>query len=184
MIHAQMTIQEILGMFPNKAHKLSHAITSAGLHCVGCHAAAWETLEVGMRGHGKTQEEIDHLVHVLNELLQEEESNPDTITLTPKAAQKFLKFAEEEKKLGWALRLDDAMAGCSGFEYILDFSEKPSDEDQIFHSEGIDIHVNKNKAPRLLGSIIDYVDGIHSTGFKVENPNVKASCGCGSSHNY
>jgi hydrid cluster protein-associated redox disulfide domain len=70
-IHRQMTIDQILSLFPDKAQKLSYEITKAGLHCIGCQAATWETLEAGMMGHGMHDEQIDTLVTRLNALLQE-----------------------------------------------------------------------------------------------------------------
>lgn len=184
-IHRQMTIDQILSMFPFKAQRLSQEITNAGLHCVGCHAATWETLEAGMYGHGMDDTAIEKLISRLNALLDEPvEAHSKTIALTQRAARKYQEILEEEDKLGWGIRFGDKMAGCSGFEYILDYSEKAESNDEIFESHGIQIHVNKAMAKRLLGSEIDYVDGLHGSGFKISNPNVKASCGCGSSHNY
>lgn len=183
-IHRQMTIESILALFPNKAQRLSQEITNAGLHCVGCHAATWETLEGGMMGHGKTEAEIDKLVERLNALLDEPHVDPTTITLTARAAAKFQKILAEEGKEGWGMRFGDKMAGCNGFEYLLDYSEKASDEDEIFESHGVEIHIEKNTVKRLLGSEIDYIDGLQGSGFKISNPHVKSSCGCGTSHGY
>lgn len=182
-IHRHMTIEEILSLFPYKAQKLSQEITNAGLHCVGCQAATWETLEAGMYGHGMTDEAIERLLGRLNALL-EEEIDTTTITITKRAAQKYLEILAEEGKQGWGLRFAERMAGCSGFEYALDYSEKALPDDTTFESMGIQIHVNNAMVGRLLGSEIDFVDGLHGSGFKISNPNVKASCGCGSSHNY
>jgi len=182
-IHRHMTIEEILSLFPHKAQRLSQEITNAGLHCVGCHAATWETLEAGMLGHGMTNEQIDRLVERLNALL-EEEVDATTITITKRAAKKYLEILEEEGKQGWGLRFAERMAGCSGFEYALDYSEKALADDEIFESLGIQIHINKAMVKRLLGSEIDFVDGLHGSGFKISNPNVRSSCGCGSSHGY
>jgi iron-sulfur cluster assembly protein len=183
-IHRHMTIEEILSLFPHKAQRLSQEITNAGLHCVGCHAATWETLEAGMLGHGMSNEQIEKLTANLNALLDEEENyDATTITLTPKAAQKYKEILEEEGKLGWGMRFGEKMAGCSGFEYLLDYSEKALPEDEVFEAHGTQIHVNKKMLKRLLGSVIDYVEGLNP-GFKITNPNVKASCGCGSSHGY
>jgi iron-sulfur cluster assembly accessory protein len=181
--HRQMTIDEILSMFPHKAQRLSQEITSAGLHCIGCHAATWETLEAGMMGHGMNDEAIERLVKRLNALL-EEETDLTTITLTPRAAKKYLEILAEEGKQGWGIRFAERMAGCSGFEYALDYSEKALDDDETFVSQGIQIHVNKAMVKRLIGSEIDFLDGLQGSGFKITNPNVKASCGCGTSHNY
>lgn len=183
-IHRHMTIDQILSMFPNKAQRLSQEITNAGLHCIGCHAATWETLEAGMLGHGLKEEDIQRLVDRLNDLLDAPESDPTTITMTSRAAQKFLQILAEEEKIGWGLRFGDRMSGCSGFEYILDYSEQPNPEDQVFESMGIQIHVDKASLKRLLGSEIDYVDALQGSGFKISNPQAKSSCGCGSSHNY
>jgi iron-sulfur cluster assembly accessory protein len=182
-IHAQMTIQEILDLFPHKAQKLAYEITAAGLHCVGCQAAVYETLEAGMKGHGMGDEAIARLVKRLNALL-EEESDPSTITITPRAAKKFLDILEEEKQQGYGLRLGLKMSGCSGFEYILDFSEKALESDEVFFSNGIEIHVAKALVSQLLGCEIDYIEGLNSAGFKITNPNVRHTCGCGSSHSY
>lgn len=182
-IDRQMTIEDILGMFPNKAQKLSQEITNAGLHCVGCHAATWETLEAGMMSHGKTNEQIDELVRRLNALLAEP-VDTTTISITPRGAAKFIEIASEEGKQGWGIRFSEEMAGCNGFEYVLDFSEKANADDEVFVSNGIEIHIRKVQVPRLLGSEIDFVDGLRGSGFKISNPNVKSSCGCGSSHGY
>lgn len=182
-IDRHMTIEGILSSFPGKAQALAHTLTSAGLHCVGCGAATWETLEAGVLGHGMSEEALDQLEAKLNAVLEQEE-DLTTITLTPKAASKFFAVCEEEGMVGYGLRFEERAAGCSGFEYHLDFSEKSNPDDTIFESEGIEIHVNNAMAPRLIGSSIDYVDGLSNSGFKVSNPNARSSCGCGTSHGY
>lgn len=182
-ISRQMTIEEIFSRFPQKAQKLAQEITNAGLHCVGCQAATWETLEAGMLGHGFSEGEIDHLVERLNAIL-EEKIDLSTITMTKKAAEKYREILKEEGKEGWGLRFGDRAAGCSGFEYVLDYSKEAKKEDKVFISEGIEIHVHEKMVARLLGSEIDYLEGLNHAGFKITNPNVKASCGCGNSQSY
>ncbi|HRD55749.1 MAG TPA: iron-sulfur cluster assembly accessory protein [Parachlamydiaceae bacterium] len=182
-IHRHMTIEEILSLFPHKAQRLAHEITSAGLHCVGCHAATWETLEAGMMGHGMGNDAIERLLGRLNVLL-EEEMDASTITLTEKAAEKYKQILADEGKTGYGIRFAEKMAGCNGFEYMLDYSEKAGENDVIFVSRDIEIHVEKSMLGRLLGAVIDYIDGLQGSGFKISNPNVRSSCGCGSSHGY
>jgi len=182
-IHRQMTISQILSLFPHKAQRLSQEITNAGLHCVGCQAATWETLEAGMLGHGMNEAAITRLESRLNALLKEK-ADMTTISLTQRAAAKFLEFLADEGKQGWGMSLDEIMKGCNGFEYDLDYSEKAGPDDEVFESQGIQIHVKKSKAQRFLGTEIDFVDGIHGSGFKVSNPNVRSACGCGTSHGY
>jgi iron-sulfur cluster assembly protein len=182
-ITPDMTIGEIFSKFPQKSQRLAQAMTNAGLHCSSCSAATWETLEAGMVGHGMAQAAIQKLVQQLNAIL-EEEIDLETITLTPRAAKKFKEFAQEEGNENFALRFGDTAGGCGGFQYILDFSEKAEKDDAIYHSEGIEIHIKKGMLGRLLGSVIDYVDGLQGAGFKISNPNVKSSCGCGTSQGY
>lgn len=181
-ITREMTIQEIFAKHPTKAQKLAQELTRSGLNCVGCSASTWETVESGVLRHGMSEQDLKDLLNRLNTVLQQE-SDPTTITLTKKAAQTFLRISEQEGKTGWGLRFDEKPAGCSGFEYVLEFSEKPIENDEIFHSNGVDIHVYKSALGRLLGCEIDYLDGLES-GFKVNNPNVRSSCGCGTSHGY
>lgn len=183
LIHRDMTIEEILGGFPQKSQKLAQEITNAGLHCVGCQAATWETLEAGMLGHGFADEEIEKLVGRLNAILAEP-VDLSTIRITKRAADKYKQILVDDGREGWGLRFGDKAAGCSGFEYVLDYSEKAEADDEVFASHGLEIHVNKQMAPRLLGSEIDYVDGLNGSGFKITNPNAKGSCGCGKSQSY
>lgn len=184
MIKRDMTIEDILSGFPEKASQLAEAISQAGLHCTSCDAASWETLEAGMLSHGMDDAKIDGLVDILNQTLNEAGPPADTITLTTAAADKYRAILKAENKEGWGLHFSERAAGCSGFEYALDYSEKADDEHTVFESEGIKIHVPNASVDRLLGCKIDYTEGLKGSGFKITNPNVKSGCGCGSSHGY
>ncbi|MES2122340.1 MAG: iron-sulfur cluster assembly accessory protein [Chlamydiota bacterium] len=182
-ITRDMTIESIFSKFPHKSQKLGQEMTNTGLHCVGCGAATWETLEAGMIGHGFPEEEIDALIGRLNGILTEV-SDLNSISMTKRAAEKYMGILKEEGKEGWGLRFADRAAGCSGFEYVLDYSEKALEGDVTFHSHGVDIFVNEGVVSRLLGSEIDFVDGLNGSGFKISNPNAKGTCGCGKSQSY
>jgi len=182
-ITREMTIEEIFSHFPQKSQKLGQEMTNAGLHCVGCGAATWETLETGMLSHGFAEQEIDALLGRLNAILQET-IDLSTITMTPRAAKQFQRILDEEGKKDWALRFGIRAGGCNGYEYILDFSQNPKEDDCVFKSEGVTIHVNKKDAELLTGCEIDYYDGLQGAGFKISNPNAKGSCGCGESQSY
>ena len=182
-IHREMTIDDIFSSFPEKAQRLSQEMANAGLQCVGCQAATWETLEAGMFGHGMDEAAIDELVERLNEII-DKELDLQTICMTKRAAKKFKELLEKEGKEGWGLRFSDKPGGCGGFEYLLDFSEKSKEDDAVFSSHGVQIYVNHEILPRLLGSEIDYLDGLMGAGFKIINPNVKNSCSCGESQSY
>jgi iron-sulfur cluster assembly accessory protein len=182
-ISKEMTIEEIFSRFPQKSQKLAQEMTNSGLHCVGCGAAVWETLEAGMLSHDFSPEEVDEMVERLNGILAQK-SDPSSIALTKRAADKLKLILKEEGKEGWGLRFGDKAAGCSGFEYVLDFSEKAEEDDKVFTSEGIEIHVHGGDVSRLIGCEIDFVDGLNGSGFKISNPNAKGSCGCGKSQSY
>jgi iron-sulfur cluster assembly protein len=182
VITKEMTIEDILNSFPQKSQKIAQVLADEGLQCAGCCASAWETLEAGLLGHDRTQEEIDAIVTKLNQVI-EEPMEETSIAMTEAAATKFKEFAGSQEDVK-ALRFGDKPAGCSGFEYVLEFSKEAKEDDEVFHSQGIEIHVKKSQLPRLMGCTIDYADGLSSSGFKIINPNAKSSCGCGSSHGY
>lgn len=182
-ITREMTIEEILSGFPQKSQKLAQELTDTGLHCVGCGAATWETLESGVLGHGFSEGDLEALLGRLNTILAQE-SDPSTITMTKRAADKYREILAEEGKTGYGLRFGDKAGGCSGFEYTLDYSPAAKETDVVFLAEGVEIHVHENMAPRLLGVEIDYTDGLNGSGFKISNPNAKGSCGCGKSQSY
>src|SRR5579872_2065870 len=92
-----MTIEDIFKKFPNKSQKLAQEMTNAGLHCVGCSAATWETVEAGMYSHGFLDEQIDGLIGKLNTILDEKE-DLSTITLTERAAKKLNAILDSEGK--------------------------------------------------------------------------------------
>lgn len=104
------------------------------------------------------------------------------VSLTERAAAKFRELAAEEPS-GEAevLRIAIQGGGCSGFQYALGFDRGPQDGDNEVESNGVRIVVDPFSAPYLIGSEIDFVDALMGAGFAIENPNVVASCGCGSS---
>jgi iron-sulfur cluster assembly protein len=104
------------------------------------------------------------------------------ITLTDIGAEKVRDFlAGQAPQAGTAgLRVGVRGGGCSGFQYVLAFDEK-REGDETFEDKGITLLVDRPSLPYVSGSVIDFVDGLQGAGFKVENPNVIAACGCGSS---
>jgi iron-sulfur cluster assembly accessory protein len=102
------------------------------------------------------------------------------VTITPKAADKVREFMADDAEAS-ALRIAVQGGGCSGFQYALGFDAGPQDGDAIIEMHGVTIIVDPFSAPYLRGAGVDFVDGLTGTGFKIENPNVVAGCGCGSS---
>jgi iron-sulfur cluster assembly protein len=104
------------------------------------------------------------------------------ITLTEKGAEKVRDFLASQETVAETagLRVGVRGGGCSGFQYALAFDEQ-RDGDTVFEDQGIRLLVDDPSLPYVSGSVIDFVDGLPGAGFKVENPNVTAACGCGSS---
>ena len=103
------------------------------------------------------------------------------INLTEKAAEKVREIAKAESLEGQGLRLRVIGGGCSGFSYDLYFEEKPGELDETFESLGVNLFIDPLSAQYLEGTEIDYVESLGGSGFKFNNPNIKGTCGCGSS---
>ena len=103
------------------------------------------------------------------------------IQLTEKAAEKVREIRQAENiENGLGLRLRVVGGGCSGFSYDLYFDEMQA-SDKTFEVHGVKVVVDPMSLQYLIGTEIDYVEGLHGAGFKFGNPNVKSTCGCGSS---
>ncbi len=104
------------------------------------------------------------------------------ITVTDKGADKIREFLDQQQQNGSVdgLRVGVKGGGCSGFQYILAFDER-REGDEVVDADGITLLVDGESLPYVKGSVIDFVEEMMGAGFKVENPNVVAACGCGSS---
>ena len=104
------------------------------------------------------------------------------ITFTEKGAEKVQEFLDSQSAdiQTSGLRVGVRGGGCSGFQYALAFDTQRED-DEIFEDHGLRILVDSPSLPYVRGAIVDYVEGLQGAGFKVDNPNVIAACGCGSS---
>jgi len=101
------------------------------------------------------------------------------VAVSDVAARKIseLVAANEEEQ---ALRIAVRGGGCSGFQYALAL-DKPKSDDHVFEHNGVSVVVDQVSMQFVFGSEVDFVDGLQGAGFTVNNPNVVAACGCGSS---
>jgi iron-sulfur cluster assembly protein len=104
------------------------------------------------------------------------------VTITDRGAEKVREFlaAQEADGSVAGLRVGVRGGGCSGFQYQLAFDEQ-REQDAVFETHGLKLLVDNESLPFVRGSVIDYQETLQGAGFKVENPNVVAACGCGSS---
>jgi iron-sulfur cluster assembly protein len=102
------------------------------------------------------------------------------IKITDVAAEQLKQLLAGQQDSEQALRIAVKGGGCSGFQYALAL-DKRKDGDMVFEHNGVSVVVDKTSMQFVFGSEVDYVEGLQGAGFAVNNPNVVAACGCGSS---
>ncbi len=104
------------------------------------------------------------------------------VELTEIAAKKVGEYLESQGKSDAeaGLRVGVRGGGCSGFTYSLAVDER-RDGDNVFESNGVKVFVDEQSLRYVDESEVDYVETLQASGFQVNNPNVVAACGCGSS---
>lgn len=104
------------------------------------------------------------------------------ITVTDKAKDRIVELrGEEGKSNDHHIRVSVKGGGCSGLMYDLEFDNAHQDGDQIFEDKGIKVFVDKKSLLYLLGTTLDFSDGLNGKGFQFVNPNASRTCGCGES---
>lgn len=103
------------------------------------------------------------------------------VTLTPNAIAKVKEIMAQQNPVPAGLRVGVVGGGCSGFSYSMSFENGPGAMDKSFDFDGLKVYVDATSLMYLQGATVDYVETLEGAGFKFENPNVKSTCGCGSS---
>lgn len=103
-----------------------------------------------------------------------------TVTISPSALDELKRLSSEQADAQKALRIGVKGGGCSGLTYIMDF-DAPTDSDEIFDFDGLKVAVNRAQALYLVGTVLDFEQGLNNRGFTWSNPNAKDTCGCGTS---
>jgi iron-sulfur cluster assembly accessory protein len=103
------------------------------------------------------------------------------LTLTPTALGKVREIMAQQNPVPAGLRIGVVGGGCSGFSYSMSFENNAGMMDKTFNFDGLKVYVDATSIMYLNGCVVDYVETLEGAGFKFENPNVKSTCGCGSS---
>ena len=103
------------------------------------------------------------------------------LTLTPTAIGKVREIMGQQNPVPAGLRIGVVGGGCSGFSYSMAFENAAGMMDKKFDFDGLTVYVDATSLMYLNGCVVDYVETLEGAGFKFENPNVKSTCGCGSS---
>jgi iron-sulfur cluster assembly accessory protein len=110
-----------------------------------------------------------------------ETSRKNPVELTPAAITKVKEIMATQDPLPAGLRIGVVGGGCSGFQYSMSFENQAGMMDKIVKFEDLKVFVDATSAMYLNGCTVDYVETLEAAGFKFENPQVKSTCGCGSS---
>ena len=103
------------------------------------------------------------------------------ITLTESAIAAVNRFITSSDKNIAGLRIKVDGGGCSGFQYGLKLEEQVGEGDTVQDIQGLTMLIDEASMPLLEGVTVDFIDSMEGSGFKFENPNATASCGCGKS---
>lgn len=166
-----MLIGDAVSEYP----EVADVFLSYGLHCVGCHVNAYESIEQGSMGHGMSAEEVEEMINETNEYISQMRQPKEGFSISPKAVQKLHELCAAEGKTGQGLRI--VVSGCcSTPNYELDFdTEKPGDT--VFNKD-FTVYLDETSAEKLKGASLDYLETEHGAGFKITNPGIKQTCGC------
>src|SRR5690348_9606724 len=105
------------------------------------------------------------------------------LTLTPTAIAKVKEIMAQQNPVPAGLRVGVVGGGCSGFQYSMAFENSAGMMDKSYDFDGLKVFVDATSVMYLQNAVVDYVETLEGAGFKFENPNVKTTCGCGSSFN-
>ena len=107
--------------------------------------------------------------------------DPTEIRLTDNAVSKLQHLIEDEANPSLHFRVYITGGGCSGFQYGFTFDENMAEDDWVIEREGVSALIDAMSYQYLMGSEIDYVEGLEGSKFVVNNPNATTTCGCGAS---
>jgi iron-sulfur cluster assembly accessory protein len=154
MITKDMTIGKVIDAYPATADVL----LKNNVHCIGCSARKFETIEQGLQVHGFSEKEIEKIVEELNKIAQK------VISITKSAAKKLKELMKKEKKGGYCLRVQ-VMNG----KYGLDFEKSAKKNDEIVKENGLMFVIAKKTLPKVRGARIDYIES-PVPGFSIRGP--------------
>src|SRR6201998_4705249 len=103
------------------------------------------------------------------------------VKLTDTAVVKVKELLDTQDPKPAGLRIAVVGGGCSGFSYSMAFENQPNMLDKTYHFNGLKVFIDQASMLYLDGAEVDYVETLEGSGFKFSNPQVKSTCGCGSS---
>ena len=114
-------------------------------------------------------------------MAQAEERDEPLLRITDEAVEKAQEIKEEKDLQEYGVRIYIQQGGCSGYSYGMQFDDEVGDDDLVVEEDGVEFIVDESSAEYIWGSEVDYVESLQSTGFDINNPKAKSTCGCGES---
>lgn len=156
-ITKDMTIGEVVMRYPASAEVL----INEGIHCVGCGAAHFETIEEGLMGHGRTEDEIQKIIEEMNASIDQVLFD-GILNVTKKAIEKLKELLKQENKENYVLRIKSENS-----QFGFDLEEKPNENDKVVEIDGLTFVIDKNTLENVKGTKIDFMDSINGGGFRI-----------------
>ncbi len=103
------------------------------------------------------------------------------LQMTDAAVGKVKEILDQQDPKPAGLRIAVVGGGCSGFNYSMTFENSPGMLDKVYDFDGLKVYIDQVSMLYLDGASVDYVESLEGEGFKFNNPNVRTTCGCGSS---
>jgi iron-sulfur cluster assembly accessory protein len=113
--------------------------------------------------------------------IKPQETKKAPVSLTPTAIAKVREIMAQQNPVPAGLRVGVVGGGCSGFSYSMSFENASGMMDKVFDMDGLKVYVDATSLTYLNGCTVDYIETLEGAGFKFDNPQVKSTCGCGSS---
>ncbi len=175
------TLGEIMLKYPQLADKMA----GFGMRMTGCGTPYTDSIKTAATA---VMNDVD-----FNEMLKElniaaakidaekPKERPATFEVTEAAVEKVKELMKKQGVSGFNLRVEVKPGGCAGYTYEFSLDDEQSSRDVVVEKSGLKIVVDAASTQALKGAVIDYVETLNRSGFKVDNPNAHAVCSCGSS---
>ena len=181
LIRNETTIGEIMLKYP----QLADMMAMRGMAMTGCGTPYQDNIKAAATNvmneddYGRMMEELNIAAAKIES--ERPKERPATFEVTEAAVEKVKELMKKQGVSGFNLRVDVKPGGCAGYSYEFSLDDEVKTDDIAVEKNGMKVVVNATSAEALKGSVIDYVESLNKSGFKVDNPNAHAVCSCGSS---
>ena len=181
LIKNETTIGELMLKYP----QLADLMAQHGMKMTGCGTPYQEQLKVAAMS-AMNEEDFTEMLNKLNTaaakiVAERPKERPATIEITEAAIGKVKELMKKQGISGLNLRIEVKPGGCAGYSYDFSLDDEVKGGDIVIQKNEMKVVVDTASAEALKGAVVDYVETLNRSGFKVDNPNAHAVCSCGSS---